>query len=574
MDKEFDLYALLKEIKSFAERSNNRFKEQKQRIKEDKEFLWVKPYPDTMNKILGTERYRGHLDVVSNAIRSVVNSYTSYPYKPRVNDNLLSQCFNKLTDNINEAVEDAFKSAVSFGIGYVVVLPQAKNGVIAPNAYSIERSENVFYDPDSTSMCGADAKEVLIVDYKSKKFLEDTYGEEIKSKLTGELSLTLPEATPDDMGVIYTYFKFEDGIVTVYKIVGDTLVEEPIQLVLKQIPIIPVYGEPFELEGKRYFRGLVAQTKAIQNITDMTFSQLMERLAKSPKTIWLTTHKQIEGKEEYFQNSDKNINQVLEYNDVAKGGKEKLDPPQRIDQTVQYNDLTDIMSHNIDLMQSVVGVHSIGLPDEKNEITATEALLNAKTYNNNVRHFMQHLKYSFRVLCELIAEYFGQQLEIVIENGPQENLERQTARQELMALTQMLEDPTDRKRAVVAITQTMADNKFVEPFLTAITTEDPQITQMKQQLTQMQQTYEQQIQELKNQNLLLKAQAISTDARNKDTLAKAELDNQTKIIIEQMKQQGLDGREAMKMVEQEEAEARKTQQDVFEDRLRMAGGNV
>ena len=77
---------------------------------------------------------------------------------------------------------------------------------------------------------------------------------------------------------------------------------------------------------------------------------------------------------------------------------------------------------------------------------------------------------------------------------------------------------------------------------------NPQITQMKQQLTQMQQTYEQQIQELKNQNLLLKAQAISTDARNKDTLAKAEMDNATRILIEQLKQHNENARQDKEIV--------------------------
>ena len=168
MDKEFDLYALLKEIKSFAERSNNRFKEQKQRIKEDKEFLWVKPYPDTINKILGTERYRGHLDVVSNAIRSVVNSYTSYPYKPRVNDNLLSQCFNKLTDNINEAVEDAFRydkmvlMASSYNMGVFPPMEQFLNHLISKNYQNrkVGIVENGTWAP-SSGRCMKDALEKM-----------------------------------------------------------------------------------------------------------------------------------------------------------------------------------------------------------------------------------------------------------------------------------------------------------------------------------------------------------------------------------------------------------------------------
>ena len=548
MENENEVYELLKKIRKFEDRSNTRLKEQWNRIKADKEFIWEKPLSEEVSKLLGKKRYRGRVDVISNAIRSVVNSYTSYPYKPRTGIDELNQAYNKLDDSISESVENAFKNAVSFGLGYIVVLPVEQNGVIAPIPYSIDKVENVFYDPDSTDMNGADAIECLIVDYKSKKYLEQKYGEDVANKLKGanELKLNTIEPINDDMGAVFTYFKRENGLVNVYKIVGDTLVEEPLQLQLKQLPIIPVYGEPYEYDGKRIYRGIVSQCKVIQDMTDMTASQLMERLAKSPKNMWLTTRDAVAGNEDYFQNSDKNINQILYYNN--KKGKEEVPPPQRLEQTVQYSDLTDIMHNSIGMMQSVVGVQSIGLPDEKNEITATEALLNAKTYNNNIRHFMSHLKYSFKALCELIAEYFGVEDTIVIENGPQENLERQTARQELMALTQMLDDPSDRKRAIIAVASTMNDNVFVKPFMEAITQEDPALTQLKQQATQMQQNYEQTIAELKNQITLLKTQAIAADTRNKETMAKAQLDNATRLAIEQMKQQGENDRQAAEMV--------------------------
>jgi hypothetical protein len=283
----------------------------------------------------------------------------------------------------------------------------------------------------------------------------------------------------------------------------------------------------------------------------------MERLAKSPKGMWIAGRRQIGKNADLWDNSDMNTHQLFIYND--KDGTETLPPPTRVDARVEYGDLTGIMSNTVGMMQSVVGVESIGLPDERNEITATEALLNAKSYNNNVRHFMSHLKYSFKALCELVAEYFNLgDIQIKIENGPQENLERQTARQELMALTQMLDDPSDRKRAILAVASTMNDNEFVSPFLQAISQEDPAITQLKQQATQMQQTYEQQIAELKNQITLLKCQAIEADTRNKYTMEKAELDNQVKLAIEEMKQNGENGREAMKLAHDDLNEAQKT----------------
>ena len=95
-----DLYSLLTKIKKFEDRSNARYTEQWNRIKDDKEFLWAKPLSTDVSKLLGKKRYRGRLDVVSNAIRSVVNSYTNYPYKPRTANVNLQQAYSKLNDDI------------------------------------------------------------------------------------------------------------------------------------------------------------------------------------------------------------------------------------------------------------------------------------------------------------------------------------------------------------------------------------------------------------------------------------------------------------------------------------------
>ena len=320
--EENELYDLLRKVKKFEDRSNAKFKEQWQRIKEDKEFLWTKPLSEGVTKLLGTERYRGHLDICSNCIRSIVNSYTSYPYKPRVQNPELNQFFEKLNDDISESVEGAFKNAVSFGLGFIAVLPTEVNGVIVPKPYSIDKIENVFYDPDSTDMNGADANEVLIVDYKSKEFIKHTYGEEIANKFTNgtDLALSTTCTLEKDKGAIFTYFKREGDFVTVYKFVADTMVEEPVQLQLKQIPVLPVYGEPIEVNDKRVFRGVVSQCKVIQDLTDMTASQLMERLAKSPKNIWLTTRRSVGKNAEYYEKSDTNTNQLL-YWDSSQYGR-------------------------------------------------------------------------------------------------------------------------------------------------------------------------------------------------------------------------------------------------------------
>lgn len=565
-----ELDELLKKIKKFEKRSHDRFIKQKDSIRDDKEFLFEKYYDDADDKLLGKKRYRGHLDIISNSIRSVVNSYTNYPYKPQTQDPNLDMAFKKLEENISDSVESALKNAVSFGLGYIVVLPEENNGVIYPSSYSIENIEGVYFDPDSIKLDGSDATEILIADIKSKNFIKNTYGEEVLKNVERGLTLDLSTPVPDDCMVIFTYFKKENDLVYVYKIVGDTLVEEPLTLRLSQIPVIPVYGEDISLENKRYWRGIIAQSKPIQKMSDYTFSQLMERLAKSPKNIWLTTPQTVENWDDYYKNSDKSINQLLFYN--PKTGKEVNEKPELIQQTVQYNDLTDIMGNTLGLMKSVVGVDSVGLPDEKNEITATEALLNAKTYNNNIRHYIQHLKFSFKALCKLIVEYFNRDASAIsIFNGPDENMQRQTARVTLTQLAGLLQDPGDKKRAILAIASTMNDNQFVLPFIQAVSTPDPMVVQLQQQMQQMQQQNAVQTKQLQDQIQLLKTQAIALENRNKDTMNKAILDNQTKVLIEQMKQEGLDNRQADEQMNENARDYENKVMEVQKEKIKTAG---
>lgn len=564
-----ELDDLLKKIKKFESRSHARFEKQKDSIRSDKEFLYEKNYDDADDKLLGKKRYRGHLDIISNSIRSVVNSYTGYPYKPQTQDPNLEIAFKKLEENINDTVESALKNAVSYGLGFIVVLPEENNGVIYPSSYSIENIEGVYFDPDSIKLDGSDATEILIADIKSKNFIKNTYGEEVIKNVERGLTLDLSTPVPDDCMVIFTYFKKENDLVYVYKIVGDTLVEEPLTLRLSQIPVIPVYGEDISLENKRYWRGIIAQSKPIQKMSDYTFSQLMERLAKSPKNIWLTTPQTVENWDDYYKNSDKSINQLLFYN--PKTGKEVNEKPELIQQTVQYNDLTDIMGNTLGLMKSVVGVDSVGLPDEKNEITATEALLNAKTYNNNIRHYIQHLKFSYKALCKLIVEYFNRDASaITIFNGPDENMQRQTARVTLTQLAGLLQDPGDKKRAILAIASTMNDNQFVLPFIQAVSTPDPMVVQLQQQLQQTQQQLSSELAKRDSQLQQLQTVIVAMKERKQEAIDIAAMNNQTKVQVELLKQNATDDRTVFEEQEETKREAMKNHKDFEEKKIELA----
>jgi uncharacterized protein (DUF2336 family) len=77
--------------------------------------------------------------------------------------------------------------------------------------------------------------------------------------------------------------------------------------------------------------------------------------------------------------------------------------------------------------------------------------------------------------------------------------------------------------------------------------------------------------QLQDQIQLLKTQAIALENRNKDTMNKAILDNQTKVLIEQMKQEGLDNRQAEEQMNDNARDYENKVMDVQKEKIKMAG---
>jgi hypothetical protein len=228
------------------------------------------------------------------------------------------------------------------------------------------------------------------------------------------------------------------------------------------------------------------------------------------------------------------------------------------------------MNGALSMAQSVVGVQTIGIPEERSEITATEALLNEKSFTNNIRHYFQHLKYAVERLGNLIKEYVGVMDNIIVESGPADNMERQMARAELAQLVPLLTEPQDRKQAVLAIASTMNDNQYVAPFIQAVSTPDPMIGQLQQQIQMLQQNFNNEIGKKELQIEELKTMLVATKERAEQQLQIAKMNSDTKINVELLKQNATDEREAMKQNEENYRQGVEMKKDMMEKKIDAA----
>ena len=567
-----NIEGLLEDYKKFQKRSHDYYKDFYERIRDDRDFLSGKHFDETDDKRFGKSRLKGQIDIVSNTIRAIANQYSTSPYTWVTSDeavnNLASNFLNET--NIKSNLAQGLRNAVGFGLGYIVLTTEEdRNGNVVPTLYSVPKVTNVFYDPDSAQIDGSDACKCIIVDIKSKDYIRSTYGDEFVTEKNKKPLFDIDDEYGEDEMPVITYYVKGKGTVTIYKLLNSGLLEEPVELMLDRLPVIPIYGEEIFIDDKLSYRGIVRQVKPIQKLIDYTYSQLCERLAKSPKNAWIGTKEALEGYEDYYKNFDKSVNPLLIFNKYDSAKKENQ-PPQRQDMTIQYADLTTVLQNSLGLMQNITGVSSVGIPDQKGEITATEALISAKSYSNNIRNFFDNLKESFKSAGFVFLQLLGLDLDVRVEQGPEDQMSRQSARAELMQLAQLV--PEEKRLDLVgAITSTLDNNQFIRKFNMALFDgTSPEIVRMQQQMQQMQAQFQEQLQQQQQANEELQKQLQQAQIQ----IVAMENSNKSNIIIEQMRIQADLQKEAMKLQANAEGEEKDRLVEMEKEAMKQQNENA
>ena len=134
------------------------------------------------------------------------------------------------------------------------------------------------------------------------------------------------------------------------------------------------------------------------------------------------------------------------------------------------------------MMSSVTGVDSKGLIDQNHERTATEVNLITNSFQNQVRHYMQHLSTSYKAAGRVIATLAGIEGEVDVCQGPSEWAGMQQARAEITALIAVAE-PNQKPALLDALIQTYPENRVMGNLyatLHSLPTPTPMEAQMQQ----------------------------------------------------------------------------------------------
>lgn len=502
----------IKKFLEFEQRASAKRSTQIDRIKEDREFLSGEQWDENDDGLISKKRCRRTVNIISNGIWSVCNQFADYPYKWYAAEEKVDTVLDSFlkTGGNQRAAYDALGSVVAFGLGYFALgsesaLDENNNEVEIPSLYNIDRLENVLYDPDSVSPTGEDAMECAIIEMRSKNYIRAKYGNDWATPNGTRSIVNVTDNKDSDQMPIVTYYRIEDGRCVVYRLLNNDFLDPPVILNLSRVPVFPVYGEKVWHNGDIIYQGLVRKSAPVQKLINYAYTQLSERMAYAPKPVFMTVGEAIEDLDDGWKNFANNLNPLLLYKNKSEDQKIEYPKPERLDNTMQYGDITGIIQSNLDLMTTITGVDAKGFLDAAPERTATEVILNAKNVQNTTRHYFQSLRDSFKAVGECVCQLLNLgNVALEVVQGPGEYLEKQVARQELLTLAGIVPE-NDKMKIVDGILLSHNDNAILRNVFGALHA-SPEPTPMEQQafntIEQMKQALDektQEIQELQDQ---------------------------------------------------------------------------
>lgn len=495
---------LIEDFKKFEKSSYEKFQKLYKQIREDRKFIAGSQIDSTDNTLLGEDVPKCGMNVTQNAIRTIVNTYLPNTFKWNYQDvgdpvtmgtvekiNEASDDFLQDVDNMTGTVE-ALTNSVGSALGVLVFSTDYDvDGSVKPVLYSVQDVTNVRLDPSATKLNFADAKRAAIVELKTKEWLRREYGDLPIFSTDYSRPLVDISETYDKklMLPLVTYYVKEDDFsgVTCYKLLGDQVIEDPVHLPYSYIPVVPVFGEvTWTKDDKQSWSGITTQMRAIQRLINYSYRQLLLRCSKSPKNTWVVDGDSIQNNGDYYKNSDKSLNPLLIYYKYSKDGKREFSPPVRLENKIEFTDVDQLMQNALGLMNSIIGIPATGL-ETNVEKTATEVLTNQKTFNNNVRSYIYHLKYSMQLIGVLFADYMYNQpmygkIKVAMVAGPDEAMKKQEARVQFQTYAPLITADADKQKLLIAMCMVEDDNQYIKRFGQMLT---PAQTPMEMQQAEM-----------------------------------------------------------------------------------------
>ncbi|MCP4410089.1 MAG: hypothetical protein GY807_20560 [Gammaproteobacteria bacterium] len=349
------------------------------------------------------------------------------------------------TSSADVAYDTAIECAVAGGFGYIRVGMDYSFDDAFDMDISIDRVLNpfsVYGDPHSTSPDGSDWDVGFVVDRLSKNQFEKKYKGKANVDFDSDAWSDVGEDWLNDEGVLVAEWWTREevereicllsdgrvfgkdqletdpditlGVQTGVLEVVDNRTAKSYQVkqvimsgvdVLEEndwpgrfIPIVPVYGDEFSVQGKRYFRSLINPAKDAQRMFNYWRTTSTELVALAPRVPWIGPKGAFDSDIERWQSANVENHSFLEYDD--KGA-----PPQRqpLDTGVAAGALQEALNASDD-MKAIIGLYDASLGARSNETSGVA--INARQREGDIStfHFIDNLSRAIRHVGKIVID--------------------------------------------------------------------------------------------------------------------------------------------------------------------------
>lgn len=187
----------------------------------------------------------------------------------------------------------------------------------------------------------------------------------------------------------------------------------------KDIPVIPVLGDTFVVEGKRYFEGIIRQAKSSQRTSNYVNSTSLEMLGMMAKGKIVIPAGSIEGYEEEWYNMHLSNDPVLPYNQKDLQGNSSQPTP--LQQSFPMDVIAQMVEQSANGMKATTGIYDPSLGKEGGQEVSGIALLTKQRQAETINFmYVDSLSKSLtrigKILVNIIPIVYGPDAQVIIKS--------------------------------------------------------------------------------------------------------------------------------------------------------------
>ena len=171
----------------------------------------------------------------------------------------------------------------------------------------------------------------------------------------------------------------------------------------KYIPIVPVYGEEWHYDGKRYFKSLIRDAKDAQRMFNYWRSTSTELVALAPKAPFIGPKGAFETDAEKWATANTDSHAFIEYDGAVA-------PQRQPFAGVPAGALQEALNAADD-MKSIVGIYDASLGARSNETSGRAIMARQREGDVSTFHFIDNLsraiRHAGRILVDIIPKVYG-----------------------------------------------------------------------------------------------------------------------------------------------------------------------